>query len=142
LRFKDGSLDFLFVSHVLEHIEDDRLALSEMYRALSPGGVAFVEVPVLASLTYEDWSLKTQAERLIAFGQIDHVRLCGLDYVERLTRTGFDIEPLWIEREFSAQEIERMRLCAEELPDAQQQSPRRERLHHVSWLCRKPAAAQ
>jgi SAM-dependent methyltransferase len=139
LAFADASLDLIFLSHVLEHIEDDRRALGEIYRVLAPGGRAFVEVPVLARVTYEDASLRTPAERQTAFGQIDHVRLCGLDYVERLVEAGFAVTTYAIDEHFDRAEIERMRLIAEPAEDASP-PPRRERLYSVAWLCSKPAA--
>jgi SAM-dependent methyltransferase len=139
LSFADASLDLIFLSHVLEHIEDDRRALREIYRVLAPGGRAFVEVPVLARVTYEDSNLRTPAERQAAFGQVDHVRLCGLDYVERLAEAGFTVTPYSIDEEFDRSEIERMRLIAQPGEDASP-PPRRERLYSVAWLCSKPAS--
>ena len=32
MPFKDNSFDFLLCNHVLEHIEDDQKAISEIYR--------------------------------------------------------------------------------------------------------------
>lgn len=138
LEFADDSFDFLFLSHVLEHILDDRLALREIRRVLPPGGAAFIEVPVLSRVTYEDSSLTTAEERLRAFGQVDHVRICGLDYAERLVEAGFVVEPLWIDRCFTAREVEHMRLRAEASNAHQQAMARFEEIFHVSWLCTKP----
>jgi hypothetical protein len=122
---------------VLEHIPDDRRAMSELVRVLSPGGIAFVEVPVLTRVTYEDWSLTSEAERTLAFGQKDHVRLCGLDYAHRLSQAGLAVEDLWIDEQFTRDEVASMRLCAEESEGASAQPPRREGIFHVAWLCRK-----
>jgi SAM-dependent methyltransferase len=41
----DGCLHGVTALNVLEHIDDDFTALSEMYRILRPGGIAHVEVP-------------------------------------------------------------------------------------------------
>ncbi|MCL4794640.1 MAG: glycosyltransferase [Bryobacteraceae bacterium] len=41
----EGSVDAVVCLNVLEHVEDDRLALSNIYRALAPGGRAVVLVP-------------------------------------------------------------------------------------------------
>ena len=38
IQYPDHSFDVIFCSHVLEHIEDDGKAMSEMYRILGPGG--------------------------------------------------------------------------------------------------------
>jgi SAM-dependent methyltransferase len=139
LSFADASFDFVFASHVLEHIQDDRRAMAEMFRVLSPGGLAFVEVPVLAQHTYEDATITDPAARLAAFGQSDHVRICGLDYEERLRNAGFDVTPLWVKKEFSATELSTMRLIAEIPPEVQAQMPPRYECHHdVAWLCEKP----
>ena len=43
--FEDGSLDFVFSSHCLEHIEDWRSALAEWVRKVKPGGIIFLYLP-------------------------------------------------------------------------------------------------
>jgi SAM-dependent methyltransferase len=140
LSFSDDSLDFIFVSHVLEHIGDDARAIAELYRVLAPSGVAFVEVPVLRATTYEDGSVTDPAERRKEFGQEDHVRICGLDYVERLQKPGFTVAPLWIDEQFTSDEIQGMRLRIELTPELRAKMPARyEQHHHIAWLCTKPA---
>jgi len=37
LPFEDNTFDVVFCNHVLEHIEDDKKAMSELYRVLKPG---------------------------------------------------------------------------------------------------------
>jgi SAM-dependent methyltransferase len=49
-RFEDGLFDIIIASDVLEHIEDDELALSEWYRIIKPGGMLLVFVPALSCL--------------------------------------------------------------------------------------------
>jgi len=75
LSFKDNTFDFFYASHVLEHIKNDRLALSEIKRVLKPGGMAILPVPVIGKNTVE-------------YGQEDrhefgHVRCPGADYFDR-----------------------------------------------------------
>ncbi len=139
LRFADGSIDFIFLSHVLEHIEDDARALAELYRVLAEKGRVFIEVPVLADKTFEDFSLRTAEQRLLAFGQTDHVRICGLDYRERIERARFDVEPFWIETQFTEAERARMRLSAEKPRDSSGLPRHFESVRQVSWLCSKRA---
>jgi len=43
--FPDSSIDAIIMLNVLEHIEDDRLAMQQVYRILKPGGVAVIEAP-------------------------------------------------------------------------------------------------
>ncbi len=45
LPFRDGSLDYVLASHVLEHMPDTLAALREWDRVVRPGGVVFLVVP-------------------------------------------------------------------------------------------------
>ena len=52
-QFRSESLDTIYASHVLEHINcaDAKLALLGMHRALRPGGKLFVVVPDLVNVS-------------------------------------------------------------------------------------------
>lgn len=91
IQFPDGSFDVILCSHVLEHIPDDRKAMSELYRVLRPGGWALIQVPVTGRPTVEDPSVTDPAERERRFGQHDHVRIYGPDFKERLEAAGFHV---------------------------------------------------
>jgi SAM-dependent methyltransferase len=56
LPLKDSSVDCVTALDVLEHVEDDRLAVTELARVLKPGGVAIVTVPAMPSL-WSDWDV-------------------------------------------------------------------------------------
>jgi ubiquinone/menaquinone biosynthesis C-methylase UbiE len=47
LPLKDNSVDAVVCIAVLEHVEDPKKAMSEMYRVLKPGGKLFLYVPFL-----------------------------------------------------------------------------------------------
>jgi len=92
LPFASDSFDVAICSHVLEHVEDDVQALSELRRVLTASGYALLLVPL-------DWSCETiaaadadEATRRKRFGQADHVRLYGCDFEDRLSRAGLDVE--------------------------------------------------
>jgi SAM-dependent methyltransferase len=87
----DDSFDVIYCGHVLEHVADDRRAMREFFRVLKPNGWAVLTVPITAEKTFEDPSVTDPAERLRIFGQEDHVRRCGPDYVDRLRESGFDV---------------------------------------------------
>ena len=53
LPFADATYDFVFASHVLEHIPDDGKALSEIRRILKPNGIAILPVPIYGVKTIE-----------------------------------------------------------------------------------------
>ena len=83
LPLADGSLDFFFASHVLEHVVEDRQALSEIYRVLEPGGLAILVVPITAEATVE-------FDEVIAQRNF-HARDCGPDYFDRYREAGFEL---------------------------------------------------
>ena len=58
LPFDDESFDGAVLGEVLEHIDDDRGALTELARVLRPGGVLAVSVPANPSLygTSDEWA--------------------------------------------------------------------------------------
>jgi SAM-dependent methyltransferase len=53
LAFPDNTFDLVCAFDVIEHVEDDRLATSEMRRVAKLGGVMFVAVPALMFLWSE-----------------------------------------------------------------------------------------
>jgi SAM-dependent methyltransferase len=91
IPYEENAFDLILCMHVLEHIPDDALAMSELYRVMKPGGHGIFQVPIKMHLevTYEDPSITTPEGREQAFGQNDHVRLYGRDYKDRLSRAGF-----------------------------------------------------
>jgi len=56
LPLQDSSVDCITALDVLEHVEDDRLAVREFARVLKPGGVVVVTVPAMQSL-WSDWDV-------------------------------------------------------------------------------------
>ena len=92
LNFPDDHFDAVVCNHVLEHIPDDRRAISELFRVLRPGGWASLLVPRIDGRTDEDPAVTDPEERARRFGQSDHVRIYGDDYFERLRLAGFDVE--------------------------------------------------
>lgn len=91
IHFPDNSFDVIYCSHVLEHVPDDRKAMQEFHRVLKPSGWAILLVPITTDKTIEDPSIIDPKERLRLFGQEDHVRRYGPDYIDRLREAGFKV---------------------------------------------------
>jgi SAM-dependent methyltransferase len=92
----DASFEALIVCDVLEHVPDDHAAFREIHRVLKPGGIAILSVPQKDSpaTTDEDPTVTSEAERERRFGQKDHVRMYGDDFLERLISSGFEVQVL------------------------------------------------
>ena len=90
--YRDETFDVVACSHVLEHVADDRQALRELHRVLKRDGWAILLVPITVGRTIEDPTLDDPKRRRELFGQDDHVRAYGPDYVERLREAGFRVE--------------------------------------------------
>jgi hypothetical protein len=83
----------------LEHVDDKR-ALSELFRILEAGGIVVLMFPIVEGWdrTYENPAVNGPANRLLHFGQEDHVRYFGRDVRARIQAAGFTLE------EFTAEE--------------------------------------
>jgi SAM-dependent methyltransferase len=90
----DAGYDVVMAHHVLEHVDDDRAALRELFRLLKPGGTALLSVPLNPTRgeTYENPAITAPALRSVHFGNEDHKRYYGLDFADRLRAAGFAVE--------------------------------------------------
>lgn len=99
MPFEDNSYDCFICSHVLEHVDDDALAISELYRILKPGGWGILMAPICTAIehTLEDKSHVSEAQRWQYYGQNDHVRLYSHNgYVNVISSSGFKVNQLGI----------------------------------------------
>ncbi len=80
LPFSDGAFERVIASEVLEHIDDDRRAMSELARVLKPGGKIAVTVPRWGP-ELVNWALDDEYHAPFAVG--GHVRI----YRESALRT-------------------------------------------------------
>ena len=96
IPFASDEFDVIFCNHILEHVDDDRQALREMFRVMRPGGWGVMLSPVNYNreTTYEDPAIVLPEDRLRHFGQKDHVREFGRDYPARLAECGFEVSEI------------------------------------------------
>jgi len=102
----DGEFDVVIANHILEHVEDDRQAMRELWRILRAGGWGVILSPLDESreTTFEDDSITDEKERTRLFGQYDHRRIYGRDYAARLREAGFEVDVIDYKQTFSAGE--------------------------------------
>jgi len=117
MPFENNFFDFILCNHVLEHIEDDKKAMEELFRVLNKNGTAILQVPIdlEKKKTYEDLNIKTKKDRMEKFGQYDHVRIYGRDYFDRLERVGFRVEQNTYAKKFSKIEIKKYGIVENEI---------------------------
>jgi predicted SAM-dependent methyltransferase len=115
MGFADESFDVIYCSHVLEHVIDDLAAIRELYRVLRLNGWAIILLPLSQSLdkTFEDPSITDPELRLKYFGQHDHLRLYGRDFIERLSNIFDDIKIIYVSDLLFNEEAIRMGLSSE-----------------------------
>lgn len=91
IPFEANTFDVVLCNHVLEHVQDDIKAMSEIHRVLKPGGFAILQIPFfnpVPDVTFEDHTITDKREREKIFGQDDHVRKYGHDYPKRIAKSG------------------------------------------------------
>jgi len=90
----DNTFDLIICYHVLEHIENDISAMSELYRILKRNGNCIIQTPFKEGNIYEDATITSEEERIKHFGQNDHVRVYSVDGLrKRLESVGFIVNP-------------------------------------------------
>jgi SAM-dependent methyltransferase len=118
IPFEANTFDVAFCNHVMEHVDDDIKAMSELHRVLKPGGWAIIQSPQdwLRATTYEDPTITDPREREKHFWQDDHLRLFGRDYGQRLEKGGFKVtEDRFVMNELTSEEVKRFALPANEV---------------------------
>ena len=82
--------DLVICFHILEHVENDIKAMKELQRIIKPKGMCIIQTPFKTGDIYENNAVKTDQERLIHFGQKDHLRIYSAEgLMKRMESVGF-----------------------------------------------------
>ena len=89
---KENQFDLILCYHILEHVIEDMKAMSELYRVLKSKGTILIQTPFKEGEIYEDYTITSETERLLHFGQEDHVRTYSVEGLKkRLESVGFSV---------------------------------------------------
>lgn len=87
------SIDYIIANHVLEHVENEYKAIKELKRVIRTNGKIVLSFPICMDIkTIDGDSNLSGAERIERFGQIDHIRLYGNDFLERIKSYGLNVK--------------------------------------------------
>jgi predicted SAM-dependent methyltransferase len=117
IPFDDDSFDVVICNHVLEHVKDDKKAMSEIFRILKKDGFALLQVPIDVNRkkTFEDPTITDPKERERLFWQKDHLRLYGMDYADKLRNYGFTVKEEKYTQEIGKKLVDKYRLFNNEV---------------------------
>jgi len=107
LDLPDDTFDVVICYHVIEHIDDEPKALSELRRVMKPGAFAVIQVPIYVEKTIERKDLTSwQAKRILVYD--GHLRAHGPEhYRELLESAGFEVEVNSLVKTLSKEDIKR-----------------------------------
>ena len=83
-----GSIDYILCYHILEHVDNDGAAIRELARVMTPQTTAIIQVPRRKGSPTEEDPDASAEDRVVRFGQADHVRYYSHDFEKRLFRHG------------------------------------------------------
>src|SRR5690606_15351560 len=79
IKVQNDQYHLIICYHVLEHIDNDYQAMNELFRVLKKDGTCIIQTPFKEGDIYEDASIINEHDRLIHFGQKDHVRIYSIN---------------------------------------------------------------
>jgi SAM-dependent methyltransferase len=99
MPFPDASFDLVLATDVIEHVDDDMLALSEVTRVLAPRGRVLITVPAFQSLwgLQDDVALHKRRYRLRPL--LELVRRAGLRPRDAFYFNYLLFAPIWLGRQ-------------------------------------------
>ena len=118
----DDSIDVLITPHVLEHVPDTRLALSEIRRILSAGGRTYLQVPLLQGSTAPPLEPEFHADNTKVYWRF------GWDLTTMLRTSGFAVRVL-VTDEFARQLVASSAAAPDQSGEFDLRSIRRDVIH-------------
>ena len=111
MTFSNTQFDVILCSNVLEHIKNDKAAISKIFRVLKPDGFALILVPIGGEKTFEDPTISPE-DHAKYYGCSAHVRLYGLDIKDKLELAGFKVKIDYFAKTISSDKLKNTGLIA------------------------------
>lgn len=105
----DETYDVVICLHVLQAVEEDSKAMSELFRVLKPGGWAILNsrLDMDAESTRPNPDLPPAEVRSQSSHRDFTFRIYGRDFADKLRQTGFEVEVVPFGQTLTPREIER-----------------------------------
>lgn len=112
IPYNSNSFDVIICNHVLEHIEDDKKALEELFRIMKVGGWAIISCPIDHDRPdkFEVKSINSPEARKQFYGSKDHIRIYGKNFKNYLESFGFKVKELDFSNNIQIKIFKKMRL--------------------------------
>ena len=94
LPFRNDSVDLLYCCHVLNMVPDDVAGMREVFRVMSPCGVALLQVPAFHQGTASVESRSAEESMSLFHDPLMYRCYSDPDYVARLQSVGFHVRHL------------------------------------------------
>ena len=98
MPFSDGSFSLVLATDVIEHVADDRLALTEVARVLKPGGVAIITVPAFQTLYGLQDRVAQHRRRYLKQDLVEKIRAADLEIGSVYYFNYLLFVPIWLAR--------------------------------------------
>ena len=83
IPYPDNYFDAITVAYGVRNFENLEKGLSEILRVLKPNGTVLIQTPFKEDEIYEDYTITSETNRLLHFGQEDHVRIYSVDGLKK-----------------------------------------------------------
>jgi SAM-dependent methyltransferase len=98
MPFDSGSFDLVLATDIIEHVDDDERALTEVARVLAPGGTTLITVPAFPALWGRQDDVALHRRRYRMSGLLDRVLASGLSVKHAYHFNYLLLVPIWVAR--------------------------------------------
>jgi|SRR6185369_5908640 SAM-dependent methyltransferase len=99
LPFGDGDFELVLATDIIEHVDDDVRAVSEIRRVLAPGGTAIISVPAFRSLWGLQDDVSHHKRRYRKRELLEVIERAGLTAMESFYFNYLLFAPIWAARQ-------------------------------------------